>query len=429
MKLRGIHVVIFVVLVVVSLVVYGSLHSRLAPAPPEEPSSQDASLTKDLKAREPVQTSAGANLVIEPAEQLDFGTIPREGLTMRQIKLHNRGTDFVEIKKVHSSCGCTKVAILEAEKKIPPGGTSIVNVTADPKGIRRFVSKQTVTITSNDPLKPESRISVLARVDPEFELEPEELDLGELRKGAPIEKTILFRQLTDEPIEIKDLVRTKPGDDITLSFAKRPDNEWKNPGKNEYTITVRLAEDISPGDIKDTIAILSTCKRLPSFSYSIKGKITAFYKVTPPRGVMLRSPSPDGSPGVGIATVIADRPFELVDLKPTTDEMVVSSKPGPSPNSVALEIGLKPDAKPGRRNENIAFTVKSSEESLRDRLEVRIFVASGSEPGRPKPPPQQPTAQGAESLPPRPPVRPHLQQKAPSPADAAPKQPEAPAAG
>lgn len=423
MKLRGMHIVIFVVLVIVSLVVYGSLRSR----PPADQSAQSASLPKSTKPVEPVQTSPSASLVIEPAEKLDFGTIPREGPTMRQIKLHNRGTDFIEITKVHSSCGCTKVAILEAEKKIPPGGTSIVNVTADPKGIRRFVNKQTVTITSNDPLNPESRITVLARVDPEFELEPEDLDFGELQKGAPIERTILFRQLTDEPIEIKELVRTKPGNDITLSFAKRPENEWKTPGKNEYTITVKLAEDISPGEINDTMAILSTCKRLPSFTYGIKGKITAFYKVTPPRGVMLRSPAPDGSPSVGIATVIADRPFEVVDLKPTSDEVLVTPKPGSAPNSIALEISLKPDAKPGRRNESIGFTVKSAEASLRDNLEVRIFVASSSEPNGPQP--HQPIAQETRPQPPRPPVRPRLEQKSLSPADAVPKQPEAPAAG
>lgn len=390
MKLRGKHLVTFLLAIVAGLVTYGivKFHWSSASKPNDfldeaRRLADQASPAQDRGTQPPLtgQASGVPEMVVEPTGQLDVGVIPNEGIFHCEIKVYNRGGGLLELTRVSSTCGCTHASIDQAAKKIPPGGASTVNIAIDPARIHGFESNKTVTIMSNDPKNARADIAVLAKIDPEFQIDPPELDFGEVPKGASCERTILFRQLTDEPIIIAEVTQEDQRDNFVVSFDKRPETEWVAPGKTEYLITVRVDEETSPGSLNGSLTIASTCKRLPKFRYPVKGAVTSFYKVDPQAVFLVSDPGSKKTETSKTITITADRPFEITDLRPSSDELLAVAKPGAVPNSAAIELNLKPDVGvPGKHNATLAFTIKSGQEALKERVNVRILSPQLSAP-------------------------------------------------
>jgi len=408
MRLRSIHVVIVIAAIVGGLVVYGAMRpsqdtpgengqtSQSAPADgaaTRAPDSEDTFIEKarqlaetagqspqagELPPAKPQQASGAAPLmVLEPPKTLDFGTIPRQGMTTGEIKVHNKGEAPLHITKVQSSCGCTKAKIEEKAKVVPPGGTSIITVTADPNRIPGFESRKTVIVMSDDPKNPRVQLSVLAKIDPEFTLEPRNAEFGEIRKGAAPTQTMVLRQLSDELIEVTEVMSFGAASKgLRLAFEKRPEGQWTSPGRPEYAISVGLPEEAPLGGYTARFAIKTTCKRVKQIMCSATAKIISFYSIQPPppRPLLVHNRTQGPASGPAKATITAECPFEISGLKPSNDSLVAVQKPGPEPNSVVIEVSLKPDVAPGRRNEAVEFTIASGEETFTERVPVRVYV-------------------------------------------------------
>ncbi len=406
--------------------------ANAAAPPPEKPAAKEDAFIQEarkLSEKAPPEAAnidtgllppATANpdmipvIQVEPAA-LDMGVIAREGLATGELKVHNVGKAPLEISQISQSCGCAKGSIDPKKKTVPPGGESIVTVTVDPRRIASFESTKDIYISSNDPKTPRLTVKVLAKIDPEFSVDPRDLNFGDVPKGTVAEKTIMFRQLSDEPIEILEL---KPmanrGMDMQLGFAKRPEAEWAVPDRPEYVITVRLPEDLSPGPLSGTFTIQSTCKRLPSYACAVKANITAFYNIGPSKQLILRSSVRPGQPNTVSTTVSSDRPFEIQDLQVTGTGLTVSSKPGTAPNSQVIEVALKQDVEPGQRNETLTFAIKAGDQAYKERVPVRVYAAK---PLRPLAPTSSPAAGATQVITPPAPAPAALQPK-PQPASA-----------
>lgn len=406
MKIRGIHVVVLIVIVAAGLVTYGVMSVRVGPPQPGVPAvsttpatqapSEDKFIEEVEKLRDaspstqeagtlpPVQGDAGdvPLMVVEPAGVLDMGVVSRTMPTTGEIRLRNDGKKTLTITQVKSSCGCTQAKIDESAKIIEPGQTSVVKVTVDPFKIYGFEAEKVVTIMSNDPSHASVPVKVRAKVDPEFSVDPPSLEFGEWRKGVPFEKTIIIRQLADEPMDITEVKPNKLDSALQLTMEPRPENEWATPGKKEFAVKLRLADDVSPGDYTERLDIMTTYPRIKRFMYTVKGKVTSFYTVEGKTPVMLRNYPADPQFRTSKVTIKADRAFELGDIKASSEDVVVTTEPGQTPNVAVLELKLVEGVKPGRRNENVSFTLKSADETLKDRIDVRVF-ASGPSAGRP----------------------------------------------
>jgi hypothetical protein len=387
------------------------------PAAPATPAAKTDAFLKEARQIAQEKPAAGApetgllppatdssNIPVIEADPaaLDMGVISREGPSTGEIKIRNKGKATLEISQVSQSCGCVKASIDPKKRSVPPGGETVVTVTVDPKRIPSFESTKDVYVTSNDPKMPRLSVKVSAKIDPEFAVEPAELDFGDVPKGTVAEKTLLFRQLSDEPIEIQELrPLVSKSTDLDLSFAKRPEAEWKAPDRSEYVITVRLPADLSPGKLSGSFAIQSTCKRLPSFPCKVNANVTAFYDIGPARQLIVRGGLRPGQGGTSSTTVAADRPFEIQDLQVSGEDLTVSSKAGTAPNSQVIEVALKAEANPGQRNEAVTFTIKSGGEVYKERVPVRVYSAKAQPMLRPGFVPE-----AAKRRPPRPLLRP-----------------------
>lgn len=129
---------------------------------------------------------AGENrpqIVLEPADYLDFGTVDRkQGEVRKAFKLSNKGKADLIIRNIKVSCSCVSVSLGKGSEKSPyfgtrgvpegwqaelkPGENSDLEVVIDlnHKSVREGDLLREIMISSNDPIHPESSVTVKAQV-------------------------------------------------------------------------------------------------------------------------------------------------------------------------------------------------------------------------------------------------------------------------
>jgi len=96
-------------------------------------------------------------------EHLDLGVVNQGEIPRGQFSLQNIGDETLIIKGIKSSCGCT-AAMMES-KEIPPGKEAKIQIVVDTTGKELNIEK-TITVISNDSLRPEIVLSVSLVVEP-----------------------------------------------------------------------------------------------------------------------------------------------------------------------------------------------------------------------------------------------------------------------
>ena len=296
-------------------------------------------------------------------DTFDAGLLPNDKITTKTIPVKNTGRKKLVIRQITTTCACTTGKITPME--IMPGATATMEITIEPDRILGFYSEKLLTILSNAPASPMKELVVKAHIEPEFEVEPEVLEFGEVPKGAPAQRQAVLRQVGEEPIELLGVEPIDKKDkSCSFTFAKRPEAEWRTPGKPEYLITAAL-EPIAPiGKYSKSFVIETTCRRVGRYRLQLDATVTGFYELTEKEIAFTwnRARPLDGP--VGALLVAADRPVEIVDARVSGELFIVKTAPGPRPNTVAIELYINgaPDA--GRRDEELTFAVKGEDGAL-----------------------------------------------------------------
>ena len=101
------------------------------------------------------------SLVIQESVH-DFGRIKLGDVVTTAFALTNSGKSMLNIRKTHTTCGCT-VSKLD-RNDIAPGESMDLNVSFNSTG-RKGTQQKTVTIYSNDPMRPTQRVTIKAFVE------------------------------------------------------------------------------------------------------------------------------------------------------------------------------------------------------------------------------------------------------------------------
>ena len=82
----------------------------------------------------------------------NFGDINQGDVVTHSFVIANNGGDLLKISSVKASCGCT--AANPDKNELKPGESTNIVVTFNSKG-RKGPQTKTVTVTTNDPEKPQ----------------------------------------------------------------------------------------------------------------------------------------------------------------------------------------------------------------------------------------------------------------------------------
>ncbi|MBY0451153.1 MAG: DUF1573 domain-containing protein [Cyanobacteria bacterium] len=100
-------------------------------------------------------------LMVEPVNPVQLGKVPTDSQVNTEVFLYNLGGHPLIIKEVSASCGCT---VAKPDKTyIEPGDLARLSITLD-TSIKLGHVEKTVTIVSNDPVRPVVTVQLKGQV-------------------------------------------------------------------------------------------------------------------------------------------------------------------------------------------------------------------------------------------------------------------------
>lgn len=360
MKFRGSHMVAIVGGLVFLFVVVVAMRER------DRQAEENPSLT-------PITTLP--QLAMEP-EFIDLGLVSNSEVAKVEVSISNPGDAPLIIKDAKGSCACISGYV--ADNVVEPGDSTTLTIELDPMKIPVFETKKMMQVYTNDRV---GTVEVVAKFEPEFSVEPLTLSFGEVDKGETVERTMVMRQLTDQPLEINDLKFSEPlPPGIEVSYEKRPESEWQTPGRTEYNITAKITPEAPAGPFTTIFIIIPNIERFaPGFRTGIAAQINTFYQLDPKRVIQLGRIEAGGE-RQGVVRVQADRPIKVTAEPADPAAMSASVQPqGDDPNTAVIDVVISPDAEEGRLKTRLELTVEGGGESTSDILFVYGLVARGGE--------------------------------------------------
>lgn len=307
-----------------------------------------------------------AKIEIETGNTFDMGVIPNDKETTKKLKIYNRGKSPLNLRFIQTSCACTQGTIPPGQEIIPPGGEGHILVTVFPTRVAGFYSEKTLTIYSNDPKNSPLELKVIARVDPEFSIEPENIDFGEINKGSTKDLTIIITQKNmKKPLEIykiyeRGLPESIPND-ITYSIKK-----IENTNTPQYSLTLRVEPNIAPGEFNRMFFISTNIDRYPEVPIKVKGKINAPYKINIPfpHPILLNPITNESTKQLIIEVDEENAPLEIVSYE--VEPKIFSASPNIINRKIIFNIQTQDVS-----NETyglLTITLKSNRQSYEDRV-------------------------------------------------------------
>lgn len=191
--------------------------------------------------------TSGPRLTLE-MEEHEFGRLFSRDPVSVMLKFQNTGDAPLEILKVNTSCGCTTTKL---DKMVyAPGESGQMEVIYRPKAPGVASAKQ-VTIQSNDPTSPVTKFTIRGTLIEPAMLEPERLQLGQVRTGDSAEAVFTLTS-PDVNVEVLEII----DDSGLVEFEVRDGGKSENtafPGKK--LIVARLARKLPGGPLQIPVKV------------------------------------------------------------------------------------------------------------------------------------------------------------------------------
>ena len=151
---------------------------------------------------------------------VNLGDVPDDTVASTVIRFKNIGRDTVRVEEVRTSCGCT---VPKIEKlTYLPGEEGSILVQFNARGFRGKVRKW-VKIFFEKGQPAMLRIVLQARVVPLVEIDPEIVYWqGITRKQKQVARSIVVRNNSDRPLQVKKILSTNPLLKISRQEMKIP---------------------------------------------------------------------------------------------------------------------------------------------------------------------------------------------------------------
>lgn len=302
----------------------------------------------------------------------DFGEVPQGRLVEHTFVIENRGSAPLNIESVAVSCSCTTAPLTETI--VQAGGTTEIKASFDSTRFEGPVEK-TITVMSDDPLRPELEIEITGIVTRPFEVVPDHLDLGNLDRMADFETRVTLTPAGGRPVRIRSVEVHGDHD-----FETRLDEEL---GAHRYIIILRLKDGVGPHLVDGALVVTFDDDTLPPLRISFQGRVVGDVSYFPEKldfgtaspGELLRRRIlfVINRPGVKILSAEADpRCFELaiVPRAGTTQPADPGSMPLANFQGMEIRITVKKDAPAGEVKGAIHVQT-----TARDQATIRVPIS------------------------------------------------------
>jgi hypothetical protein len=378
MRIRARHIVILVLMLITLFILYATtMH---------EDNAESKDPLSGLAPPIDMPMEMAPEIAVDDTH-IDFGVIPSDREAKREVAVYNRGGSPLEIMEVRTSCNLCTIGYFETGKnRIAPGESSLLQIKVSPSGIYGFHSQKTLTLTCNDPRNPQMTLTVEAHVEPEYVLEPEEIDFGEVAKGIEKTTSVMFRSRIEPAVTVQSVSlspdETTTGDTDAIAFEITPAAAAadQQPGSVEYRISATLRPEMSAGPFEIPVFIHTDLKRFSKHRILAVGTIVAPYTVTLSQtspGLHLRGSASE------TVTIRSSAPVRLEDIRSEEGYFdVVLEEPETGSNLLRC-VPLK-ELDRGVYKDALLFAVTQDGNTFTERIEVTVYAyGAASDPQKP----------------------------------------------
>ncbi len=139
----------------------------------------------------------------------DYGKILYGDSVTAEFPFVNAGDQTLIIKNLHSTCGCTKA--VEGSKEIPPKGTGKISASFDTDGLKAGRKEKSIMVSTNDPVNPVVKLTLLADVIRELAIDPPTLGKKVSSGVESVSFPLKISNVSGKTYNVKGL-KTLPGE-------------------------------------------------------------------------------------------------------------------------------------------------------------------------------------------------------------------------
>jgi hypothetical protein len=171
----------------------------------------------------------------------DFGTVAQGKKVDHSFTIKNSGDAPLTIGQVSTSCGCTVAEV--SSRTVPPGKSSTIKASFNSTNFSGKISK-TIYVHTNDPKTPVYNLTIKGNLFELIEVNPKQLNLGEIKVGTKKETTISIENKGTQPITVISAKTAMP--QVTAKILKKKLKKGES-GTISVAVTPRASDRFLAG--------------------------------------------------------------------------------------------------------------------------------------------------------------------------------------
>jgi hypothetical protein len=288
----------------------------------------------------PAAAATWADALFEELSK-DFGSVPRGPTLEHNFRVVNNTARPVHVSHVRVSCGCVSASV--HKDFLQPGEESYVKARMD---TTRFTGIKSVTIyvTFDAPSHEEVRLWVQANGRNDFNITPDTLAFGQVRRGNYPPMSVLLTFYGSPDVQVAEAKCESNYIQASLKEVRRQDTEVA------YQLTARVRSDAPVGKWYTDIWLKTNTAGLPPIRVPLTVEIESSLSVSPDPVAM----GPVKIKGESERRVIVRgvQPFKITNVAGTDSDLVVRDNTAESKAVHVLTLKLK-GSKPGDVNRTL----------------------------------------------------------------------------
>ena len=217
----------------------------------------------------PARAPSGPSLHA-PVMVHDFGQVPQGQPARYDFKIENRGDAVLEIIDVKPSCGCTAAG--EWTRSLKPGETGTIPIQMETGQFNGAVAK-TITVSSNDPVHPQTVLEIKASVWTPVQISSPVLIFPAITDPTQVySRAVTIRNQVEGSLQISDVRSDKP--------EFKPELKETVPGK-EFELMVTTVPPLPNGTQTARITMKSSNPKMPDLAVQAVATVLPPVQVAP----------------------------------------------------------------------------------------------------------------------------------------------------
>ena len=249
-----------------------------------------------------VQGQSWADKMFEEKSH-DFRIVGRGTKTQFHFNFTNLYEEDVHIKAVRTSCGCTTPTL--TKDTLTTHETAAVVATFN---TNTFIGQKaaTITVVFDRPNYAEVQLKVKGFIRTDITFDPPEINYGEVAAGQSLEREVVITHSGNSNWEITDVRSHCTNLQVQLNAPER------TPGMVRYRMLVRMDDQMSEGEIRERLTLISNDRNFPTTEMAISGRVRPSVSISP-ASVSLGTTKANGTKEQRLL-VRGEQPFEIVDV-------------------------------------------------------------------------------------------------------------------